>query len=328
MAEKEERHKNWFFTQFNVENDAFKDHKDVLYACWQLEECPSTKRRHLQGNIWLKHGKTRSAVKKKVFKDKGIACWPTISEEGAETYCMKENTRIAGPWTIGTKQQQGKRNDLVKVAETIKERGLNTAIREHPAKYIQYHRGMEKLGDFYEREKYPPEENFRKLYVEVLYGTAGCGKTKKAMSDPDNTYKLDMGHNVWFDGYNGQPILVIDDFYGWIPYGQLLNILDGYKLKVEKKGGHVYANWRTVYITSNKHPCEWYKQGMTEALARRINKITKLGNCSEDKCSEVGQVILAGPQNEQKVSTNESEIEKRVWETVKWIEENPLDWMP
>lgn len=91
-------------------------------------------------------------------------------------------------------------------------------------------------------------------------------------------YILDQAERVWFDGYEGEPRLVIDDFYGWIKYGMLLRILDGHQFRGEVKGGHIYGHWTTVIITSNKRPDEWYKDGLTPALARRINEVWEFKN--------------------------------------------------
>jgi len=53
----------------------------------------------------------------------------------------------------------------------------------------------------------------------------------------------------------------------------LLRLLDKYKLKVEIKGGHSWAIWTTVVITSNHHPSEWYKDVDLAPLERRIQEI-------------------------------------------------------
>lgn len=57
----------------------------------------------------------------------------------------------------------------------------------------------------------------------------------------------------------------------------LLNVLDSKPFKCQIKGGHTWAQWEKVYITSNKNYNEWYpskNEGEEiEPLKRRIYKI-------------------------------------------------------
>jgi len=97
-------------------------------------------------------------------------------------------------------------------------------------------------------------------------------------SQLENIFKIDGDDTLWWDGYQGQKILLIDDFYGTIKYGKLLNILDIYPLRLPTKGGHTYANWEKIYITSNDKPDKWYQKGLTPALERRLNTIIDLAS--------------------------------------------------
>jgi len=118
------------------------------------------------------------------------------------------------------------------------------------------------------------------LYVSVHWGRTGTGKTKGVFDDVEargeTLYKLDSANTLWWDGYMGEKNLLIDDFYGWIKFGTLLNILDIYPLRLDIKGGFAYAAWTRVYITSNKIWQEWYKELSHEqhaALERRIHLV-------------------------------------------------------
>lgn len=76
---------------------------------------------------------------------------------------------------------------------------------------------------------------------------------------------------MWFDGYQGQHTLILDDFSGdYCAFRYLLRLLDKYKLKVEIKGGFAWAVWTTVVITSNIHPVGWYHDTDTSPLQRRL----------------------------------------------------------
>lgn len=62
----------------------------------------------------------------------------------------------------------------------------------------------------------------------------------------------------WWDGYEGQQVVIIDEFYGWLGYDFILRLTDRYPLLVETKGGTVQFVSRVVIFTSNSHPRDWY----------------------------------------------------------------------
>lgn len=111
----------------------------------------------------------------------------------------------------------------------------------------------------------------RDVKVKVLIGDAGTGKSRWAYDNHPDLYSKPDGQ--WYDGYTGQKTILLDDYYGEIPYSQFLKVLDRYPLQLPVKGGFVYAQYDTVIITSNKHPETWYVQGFTDALKRRIEII-------------------------------------------------------
>lgn len=84
---------------------------------------------------------------------------------------------------------------------------------------------------------------------------------------------------MWFDGYEGEETLIIDDFYGWCPHSMLLRVLDRYPFRCPVKGGFTWGLWKNVIITSNKHPKDWYEKfdwRDDEALRRRIHAIYRV----------------------------------------------------
>jgi hypothetical protein len=123
-----------------------------------------------------------------------------------------------------------------------------------------------------------PQEHFREVSVHVYWGRTGTGKTRRAVEENQDSYYILRnygGTNVWFDGYNNETTLIIDEFYGWIKFGMLLTYLDGYKTTLPVKGGTMWAHWNKVIITSNCEHRSWYKN-ITElqwgALERRISE--------------------------------------------------------
>nr|QBC98358.1 Replication Initiation protein [Gossypium darwinii symptomless alphasatellite] len=78
------------------------ENTSVSYACWQEEELPTTRRRHLQGYLQLKTKKSLSAVKS-LFGDLNphLEKQQARRTDEARDYCMKEETRVSGPFEFG-----------------------------------------------------------------------------------------------------------------------------------------------------------------------------------------------------------------------------------
>lgn len=81
----------------------------------------------------------------------------------------------------------------------------------------------------------------------------------------------------WWDTYECHETVVLDDFYGWLPYDVLLRAADRYPLQVETKGGQAVFLAKTLIITSNNTPAQWYKNVNLQALIRRVDKWMYLG---------------------------------------------------
>lgn len=81
------------------------------------------------------------------------------------------------------------------------------------------------------------------------------------------------GDYKWFDGYVGQPIVIIDDYRGEYPLQLLLKLLDRYQMSVPVKGG--FTEWlpKKVYITSNIHPNEWYPNADRFSIAAMFRRL-------------------------------------------------------
>ena len=87
----------------------------------------------------------------------------------------------------------------------------------------------------------------RRESVDIYYieGPTGIGKTYGIFERfPDAYRPIVSGDKVWFDGYDGQETLLLDELRGNIKMSMLLQLLDPYPLKVEVKGGTVQQNGR------------------------------------------------------------------------------------
>jgi len=274
--------KNWLFTDFLLLDltDKYSCNQDIVnYICWGREICPKTKKLHLQGWIQFRNKKRLSEVKKFFVGPAGQKQTHLESCRGSaqqnDVYCKKD-----GDFTShGKYTSQGIRSDLEQIARELKDpnKTLAQVMWDHPEKAIQYGRSMQFVKQQYDARTAP---NWRKVDVELKYGVTGSGKTRDAMNTlyKEDTYKI-QGHDIgtWWDGYEGQKMLVIDEYNNDVIITRLLQLLDGYQVRLPVKGSFVYAKWTNVIITTNLNLDEIHSQAKPQhkdALDRRINTYT------------------------------------------------------
>ncbi len=127
-----------------------------------------------------------------------------------------------------------------------------------------------------------------RVRVVVLWGPTGLGKTRWATDGAGirgDVFVLPAQRpgGVWWDGYLGERVLLLDDFDpAKMSILTLFRVLDSYKFVGMIKGASVTADWLEVIITNNCHPHDWYPQAnyaRQSALSRRI-KICYVGDTS------------------------------------------------
>jgi len=220
---------------------------------------------HMHAFVVLKNAVTMKGLKR-LWGDKCHVEACKGSDEQNINYIKKDGSW----WQAGVKPVgQGHRTDLDRAGmEIVGGMSSEAVAYEDPGTYIKYHHGLKQLELVTQK---PPK--WRDVVVEVYWGATGTGKTRKAMEENESIYKMNTSTNghLWFDGYTNEEVLLLDDYYGWIKFGDLLTILDGYPYRCEIKGGFAWAKWTKVIITSNKKPEEWYQYADISPLRRRIN---------------------------------------------------------
>lgn len=211
----------------------------------------------------------------------------------AYDYCTKEDTRVKGPFTLGQSWQclEEKKAGRSKIFGEIVDliwKGTRLSeiaeMDEYKECYARHHKCFAAAAEMYLCNSVP---SWRDVEVILFVGPTHTGKTRMAMElaevygGPKGYYVIDATNNntVWFDGYDGQEVLVIDDYQGWIKFRTLLRILDGYRIRLERKGGFVYAKYKKILITSNVMPEEWYqKVPDISPMIRRIHSLITISN--------------------------------------------------
>ena len=265
--------------------------KELQSLVYQLEVCPETGRTHVQG--YAEFSKPcRFQYAQAVLSIANAHCSARQkTREACVKYCTKEATRAADtvPVILGLcaeqavgeyKSRQGKRTDISAMVDLIKSGKRAYDCLEHdPDTFVKYSRGMQEVRRIVQQKQ--ATQIRTNLRVEVHWGEAGAGKTRYVYDKHgvENVFTLVADNGAcWFDGYEGQPVLLIDDFKGWIPYSMLLKLLDIYPLRSPVKGSFTYAAWTHVYITSNYAMNTWYSGDHDfAALQRRVHHVKQYG---------------------------------------------------
>lgn len=267
--------RNWIVTGFIPElflsfrNTGAAGVDNLGYLIYQVEQCPTTNNLHCQAYFEFDRTVRFSHIKK-IIGDPNLHCEVRRgTQEEAIKYCSKVETRVEGPWEIGVPSKgQGNRKDLEVLRLALaSDQSMEEVADANFANFLRYPKSF-----YAYRTLKRPDRSFRtELYIH--YGLSGTGKSHDAYHPGAYYLRKGNGDAVWFDGYEGQEIVVIDDFYGWIPWSLLLNLADCYPLTVDTKGGHVKFTSKRIYITSNAHPSTWYPRMHDKTpLYRRVTK--------------------------------------------------------
>lgn len=278
---------------------------ECSYLIVGKEVCPSTGTPHLQMYAEFSNGKTLTAIKKHFKTNRLHIESRRGTAKQASQYCMfedyPENTKLNEYVEFGEISQQGARTDWTRAVQDLSDKSITDVVMEQP-QLLPCIRALER----YKQLSLEPIE--REVEVIVLYGDAGSGKTRGAYTADPDLFSKPTGD--WWDGYSGESTILLDDFYGTIKYCEFLKVLDRYKYRVPVKGGFVGARWNKVFITSNKHPSEWYGVGLTPALKRRINKVYHL-ILNEDGSTTQNEETLTDTISHRRMGafyTNEADV--------------------
>lgn len=176
----------------------------VVYVTGQLEK-GAEGTRHIQYFVQTKDPKRQGFFKKVC----GVSHFEFVKfNNGADEYCNKEDTRLEGPWTFGIKPARlNKKGDLARRNKELIEMGSEKAVTEGYIK-VQDYLKVKKSLDAYKIATIEPSEseNVRGTWI---YGPPGVGKSRYARDNFTDIYL--KAQNKWFDGYNGQKTILLDD---------------------------------------------------------------------------------------------------------------------
>lgn len=242
------------------------------YGCFS-QEVSETGTPHLQGYMHFANARSypptafRKLLERRAH-DEVARGSPMQNHDYCAGLCEKKgNTLNPTFWEFGDVPAQGSRTDWSQALAQVQQVGVYAALEAQPH-LIPNVRALERVRQLSHASQ------MRKMNVIVLYGSTGTGKTLAAWSAYPDLYSKPDG--TWWDGYDGQEVVLLDDYDGHIPLPTLLKWLDRYSLQLPIKGGFTAARYTTVIITCNRHPEHWYPSAHPEhvrALMRRLRVI-------------------------------------------------------
>jgi len=194
--------------------------------------------------------------------------------EAALAYVWKDDTAVPGTrFELGELKRRGNQVDYGEqwaLAEQGRFRDMDKSVA------FRYFSSALKIHAYYLEPMDRPGTT-----TQVYWGKTGLGKTHRAWAQARATGEpvyVKTPSKPWWDGYRGQPNVIIDEFVGKIGVESLLRWLDIRPCTVEIKGSTTALAGVRFWITSNLHPADWYNRvdserataDQIEALYRRM----------------------------------------------------------
>lgn len=208
--------------------------------------------------------KVRLRAVKEVFGNEVHA--EVTRSAAARDYCFKEDTRVENTqFELGEYPfRRSEKKDWENIWQCAKE----GQVEKIPASIrVSSYAAIKKI----EKDHLKPQPVVRTTRVYV--GKSGVGKSRRAWEEAGyEAYPKDPCSKFW-DGYQGEEKVVIDEFRGQIGISHILRWLDRYPVNIETKGSGSVLRARELWITSNLHPRYWYPDlddVTKDALLRRL----------------------------------------------------------
>ncbi len=269
----------------------------IRYFVYQKELCPKTQRIHWQGYIEF-HAAVRQREAQSLI---GVTNCHIECAKGTwqanEKYCTKEG-RLAPPVTWGNMaavygrhegEGGGGGNGNAQAVLITQQVLQNPQISDQeiaeiaPGELLRHYSAVDQLRTAQQLEQ--GKRCMRNVYVEVIWGDPGTGKTWTAFRKYWGKIYPKNASSKWWCGYQGEPVILIDEFTGskeQLSVTEMNKIMDIYPYMIEKKGKTAAAMWTHVVIISNLHPAEWYDKWkgipipIQNAFMSRIRSVTKV----------------------------------------------------
>lgn len=202
----------------------------------------------------------------------GNGHWEPSRSEAAENYVWKEDTAIPGTrFELGAKAfNPSSGTDWARIKDLAKAGRISECLEIAPDATIRHYASLKAISrDFMEK---PPD--LSTVCGQWIYGPPGVGKSHFAREMYTNIY--DKMCNKWWDGYQGQKTVLIDDFdlSHKVLGHHLKRWADKYSFLAESKGHSANIRPDRIIVTSNYKPEDIFDDpALIEAINRRFYRI-------------------------------------------------------
>ena len=198
------------------------DHK---YICAGKEVAPSTGTKHIQGCIFFD---SKVSVQALIDIVPGIHYDRMDFPAQAIEYCKKDGKYIES----GVPPQPGKRTDIHDIRLAISNGASLHQLEDMASNYQCLKMAQMLLPNREKKRDWKP-------VVAWFWGETGTGKSREAFKILPNAYRKSRP-GKWWDGYDAHENVIMDDFRdSWMPFTDLLDLLDRYETSGNKKAGLV-----------------------------------------------------------------------------------------
>lgn len=232
----------------------------IAWLRGQKEIGTGTNRPHWQLFVSYKRP-VRLAAIRKCFGTR-VHAEPSRSD-AAEAYVFKDNTAIDGTrFELGTKPF--KRNSKTDW-EAVRNSAKSGKLDECPANvYVQHYRTLKLIA----MDNMTVPQDMPGVTGLWIYGPPGVGKSHYVRQHYGNSLYL-KAQNKWWDGYQGQTNVLLDDLDSNCLSHYLKIWADKYAFMAECKGSSIQIRPAKFIVTSNYKPEELFIDPIVAAAIRR-----------------------------------------------------------
>ena len=197
------------------------------------------------------------------------------TDGSGKTHTGVNHTGTFEEWGEMPIERQGKSKDVEKIYALIKDGATNLEIIDTVPSGMLNIDKIERTRSMLRDSHYA--NSWRELQVTYIFGTTGVGKTRSVMDKYGyvNCYRVtDYKHP--FDTYDGQDVLILEEYRSQFKVADILNYLDGYPLQLPCRYFNRQACYTKVFIISNIPLEKQYTSVMQEsrsAFLRRIHQV-------------------------------------------------------
>jgi len=259
-SKKSERSISYILTIPFKHNNKIIKIKDIVsklspykYLVFQLEQGQDTGYKHYQLYVEFENARYWTSIQK-IFGFAHIEIRNGTQKE-AYDYCTKEDTRLHGPFEFGKRPVFNSKNTNSGLREKfIQAISLGASDRDLLLQFptifkkqmVDEYRSILGVKDYY-------EVNNRDLEVIYLFGLSGVGKSSyiRREHEANDIYVVSDYDKDPFGNYNGQDIIVFDEYRSNFNLTQILQYLDIYPLFLPSRYTNKLAKYTKVYVVSN-----------------------------------------------------------------------------